>query len=79
MYFTNRVKERQQIKLKMIRDKVNLKNSQKLIFKKKLNIKLSLVVSCDMTTEINVVVHMTQELVIDTSCGSAKISDELAF
>ena len=79
VFFTNRVKERQQIKLKMIRDKVNLKNSQKLIFKKELNIKLSLVVSCNMTTEINVVVHVTQELVIDTSCGSAKISDELAF
>ena len=63
----------------MIRDKVNLKNSQKLIFKKELNIKLSLVVSCDMTTEINVVIHVTQELVIDTSCGSAKISDELTF
>ena len=56
-----------------------MKNSQKLIFKNELNIKLSLVVSCDVTTEINVVVHVTQELIIDTSCGSAKISDELAF
>lgn len=81
VFFTK--KERRQIKLKKkkptIQDKVNLKNSQKLIFKNELNIKLSLVVSCDVTTEINVVVHVTQELIIDTSCGSAKISDELAF
>ena len=61
-----RVKEKQWTKLKKkptVQDKVNLKISQKLIFEKELStklLKLSLVVSCDMTTEIDVVVHVAQ-------------------